>query len=43
MGGRDYLDLDRTPDAVAATTAAAARNAVALARTLRERLHPPYR
>jgi multimeric flavodoxin WrbA len=34
MGGRDYLDLDETPEAVASTTATLAANAASLARAL---------
>jgi multimeric flavodoxin WrbA len=34
MGGRDYLDLDETPEAVASTTATLAENAAHLARAL---------
>ncbi|MBF6240317.1 NAD(P)H-dependent oxidoreductase [Nocardia otitidiscaviarum] len=40
MGGTDYKDLDQVPDAVAATTATAARNAAHLARLLTERNYP---
>ena len=43
MSGTDYLDLDATPAAVESTTAAAARNAAHLARTLRVRPYPPYK
>jgi multimeric flavodoxin WrbA len=42
MGGTDYKDLDETPEAVATTTATAARNAVHLARLLRGEPYPPY-
>lgn len=42
MGGRDFKDLDETPEAVASTTETAARNAVHLARLLREHPYPPY-
>ena len=35
MGGRDYLDLDETPEAVASTTATLAANAAHLARLLK--------
>jgi hypothetical protein len=35
MGGRDYKDLDETPEAVASTTATLAENAAHLARALR--------
>jgi len=34
MGGRDYQDLDETPEAVASTTATLAENAATLARAL---------
>ncbi|PWV55415.1 multimeric flavodoxin WrbA [Nocardiopsis sp. L17-MgMaSL7] len=40
MNPKDYIDLDRTPEPVAATTATVARNAVHLARLLRERQYP---
>ena len=40
MGSRDYLDLDETPKAVAATTATLAANAAALARALRANGYP---
>lgn len=43
MGGRDYKDLDRTPDAVATTTANAARNAAHLAALVSRSPYPPYR
>ncbi|KUI32498.1 flavodoxin [Mycobacterium sp. IS-1742] len=42
MGGRDFKDLDETPEAVADTTRSAARNAVHLARVLRADPYPPY-
>ena len=35
MGGRDYNDLDETPEAVASTTATLAENAAHLARALK--------
>jgi multimeric flavodoxin WrbA len=35
MGGRDYLDLEETPEAVASTTATLAANAAHLARVLK--------
>ena len=40
MGGRDYLDLDETPEAVASTTATLAENAAHLARALRAAPYP---
>ena len=40
MGSRDYLDLDETPEAVAATTAALAENAAHLARALKATPYP---
>ncbi len=40
MGGRDYLDLDETPEAVASTTATLAENAAVLARALRATPYP---
>lgn len=40
MNPKDYIDLERTPDAVAAATATLARNAAHLARLLRERPYP---
>jgi multimeric flavodoxin WrbA len=40
MGGRDYLDLDETPEAVASTTATLAENAAHLARALRSAPYP---
>lgn len=42
MGGTDYTDLDETPEAVASTTAGAARNALHLAKVLRDNPYPPY-
>jgi hypothetical protein len=42
MGSRDFNDLDETPEAVASTTEAAARNAVHLAKLLRHRDYPAY-
>lgn len=41
MSGVDYLDLERTPDAVTSTNAMAARNAAHLARVLRTTQYPP--
>jgi hypothetical protein len=35
MGGRDYLDLDETPEAVASTTKTLAENAAQLACALK--------
>ena len=40
MGGRDYNDLDETPEAVASTTATLAENAAALARALKASPYP---
>lgn len=40
MSGVDYLDLERTPEAVASTNATAARNAAHLARLLRSEQYP---
>ncbi|WP_298332492.1 NAD(P)H-dependent oxidoreductase [Haloactinopolyspora sp.] len=40
MNPRDYKDLDRTPDAVAATTSALAANACHLARLLQQHQYP---
>lgn len=40
MSGVDYLDLESTPEAVASTTATAARNAAHLARLLRSEQYP---
>lgn len=42
MGSRDFKDLDETPEAVAGTTGSAARNAVHLARVLRDNPYPAY-
>ena len=42
MGGRDFKDLDETPEAVASTTGNAARNAVYLAGLLRAHPYPAY-
>lgn len=42
MGGRDFKDLDETPEAVASTTSTAARNAVYLAGLLRDHPYPAY-
>ncbi|OJZ64245.1 flavodoxin family protein [Mycolicibacterium diernhoferi] len=42
MGSEDYKDLDGVPEQVAATTAAAARNAVHLARVLKQSTYPAY-
>ncbi len=42
MQGTNYNDLDDVPEAVAATTETAARNAVHLATLLRQREYPPY-
>ncbi|NKY57751.1 flavodoxin family protein [Nocardia flavorosea] len=40
MSGVDYLDLERTPDAVASTNSTAARNAAHLARLLQTTQYP---
>jgi multimeric flavodoxin WrbA len=40
MGGRDYLDLDETPEAVASTTKTLAENAAHLARALKAQPYP---
>ena len=40
MGSRDYLDLDETPEAVAATNATLAENAAHLARLIRAAPYP---
>jgi multimeric flavodoxin WrbA len=40
MGSRDYLDLDETPQAVAATTSTLAGNAAHLARALKANPYP---
>jgi multimeric flavodoxin WrbA len=42
MGKTDYNDLDEVPEATASATAAAARNAVHLARGLKAAQYPPY-
>jgi multimeric flavodoxin WrbA len=42
MQSTNYNDLDEIPEAVASTTAAAARNAAHLARTLKTADYPPY-
>ncbi|AXK88264.1 Multimeric flavodoxin WrbA [Nocardia farcinica] len=42
MQTTDYIDLDETPETVASTTAAMARNAAHLAGLLRERPYPAY-
>jgi multimeric flavodoxin WrbA len=42
MQSKDYQDLDEVPEAVASTTAAAARNAAHLATALRDERYPPY-
>jgi multimeric flavodoxin WrbA len=42
METTDYNDLDEVPEAVASATAAAARNAAHLARTLKTETYPPY-
>ena len=42
MESTDYNDLDAVPDAVASTTAAAARNATHLARVLKRAKYQPY-
>ncbi|BBX20528.1 flavodoxin [Mycolicibacterium duvalii] len=42
MGSTDYKDIDEVPESVASATAAAARNAMHLARTLRQSDYPPY-
>jgi multimeric flavodoxin WrbA len=42
MESTDFKDLDRVPEAVASTNAALARNAVHLARVLRDDQYPPY-
>jgi multimeric flavodoxin WrbA len=41
MQGTDYQDLEQTPEKTAATTEAAARHAVHLARLLKDRPYPP--
>jgi hypothetical protein len=40
MGSRDYMDLDKTPEAVASTTAALAENAAHLTRALKAMPYP---
>ncbi|TFV60846.1 UNVERIFIED_ORG: flavodoxin [Bacillus sp. AZ43] len=40
MGGRDFTDLDETPEAVASTTATLAENAAHLARALKRHPYP---
>jgi multimeric flavodoxin WrbA len=42
MESTDYNDLDEVPEAVRSATAAAARNAVHLARALKAAKYPPY-
>jgi multimeric flavodoxin WrbA len=42
MQTKDYNDLDEVPEAVASATAAAARNAVHLAKALRASAYPAY-
>lgn len=42
MESTDYSDLDEVPEQIASTTAAAARNAAHLARTLRQQRYPSY-
>jgi multimeric flavodoxin WrbA len=42
MQTTDYKELDEVPEAVAATNATVARNAVHLARVLRHAQYPPY-
>ncbi|UXA17098.1 flavodoxin family protein [Mycobacterium sp. SMC-4] len=42
MGSTDYKDIDEVPESVASATAAAARNAVHLARALQQSQYPPY-
>ncbi|MGW0159285.1 flavodoxin family protein [Mycobacterium sp. NPDC003323] len=42
MGSEDFNDLDEIPEQVASTTAAAARNAVHLARVLKQSQYPAY-
>ena len=41
MGGRDYLDLEETPEAVASTTSTLGANAAHLARLLKGAGYPP--
>jgi hypothetical protein len=38
----DFKDLEQVPEQIASATAAAARNAAHLARTLRDNYYPPY-
>ncbi|MCV7218605.1 NAD(P)H-dependent oxidoreductase [Mycobacterium crocinum] len=42
MQSTDYKDLDEVPEAIASATAAAARNAVHLARRLKDAKYPAY-
>lgn len=42
MGSQDFNDLDEIPEQVSSTTAAAARNAVHLARLLKKSHYPAY-
>lgn len=42
MGSTDYKDIDEVPESVASATTAAARNAMHLARMLRQSDYPPY-
>lgn len=42
MSGTDFKDLEEIPEAVRETRAAVARNAVHLARVLRQQHYPPY-
>lgn len=42
MGSQDFNDVDEIPESVASTTAAAARNAVHLARALKQNQYPSY-
>ncbi|MGE2833878.1 flavodoxin family protein [Mycobacterium sp. SMC-4] len=42
MGSTDYKEIDEVPEPVASATAAAARNAVHLARVMRQSHYPPY-
>ncbi|MGW0176362.1 flavodoxin family protein [Rhodococcus sp. NPDC003322] len=42
MSGVDYRDLDAVPEAVARTTATAARNAATVSALLRDNGYPPY-
>jgi multimeric flavodoxin WrbA len=43
MQGKNFNDLDEVPEAVASTTESAARNALHLARVLRQHAYPPYK